>query len=92
VNLKKRIERLEQQTAILVEMRDQQVYGSKSEEELLFLITHGYFPEGAACCKEPEIHQLEYAGFRATILLERATCTFRQVEVCTTEQTTGESS
>lgn len=70
-SLKSKIERLEQQASAWARARDQELYGSRSEEELLFFIAHGYFPEAAACTDEPRTRQLTEGKLRTTIVLER---------------------
>lgn len=76
-SLKNKIQRLEQQgqclgpTGAWARERDQELYGSSSEEELLFFITHGYFPEAAVCTNGPQIRQLTEGKLLATIILER---------------------
>jgi hypothetical protein len=49
-SLKKKIERLEQQAAAWARERDEELYGSRPDEEILFFIAHGYFPEAAIVC------------------------------------------
>lgn len=71
-SLKRKIERLEQQAAAWARQRDEELYGSRSDEELLFFMAHGYFPEAARVCSgEPQTKQVTSGKFRTTITLER---------------------
>lgn len=62
---------LEQQASAWARERDQELYESRSDEELLFLIAYGYFPQSAVCTDEPQIRQLTDRKLRTTITLER---------------------
>jgi len=71
-SLKKKIERLEQQAAAWARERDEELYGSRPDEELLFFIAHGYFPEAAIVCSgDPQTQQVTTGKLRTTITLER---------------------
>lgn len=70
-SLKKKIQLLEQQASAWAKERDQELYESRSDEELLFLIAYGYFPQSAVCTDEPQIRQLTDRKLRTTITLER---------------------
>ena len=71
-SLKRKMERLEQQARAWARERDQELYGGRLEEELLFFIAHGRFPEAAVCGDdEPQIRQLTEGKLRTTIILER---------------------
>jgi hypothetical protein len=71
MNLDQRIEKLEKKAAAVAAERDAALYGGRSEDELLFFITHGYFPEGASIGETPETREFTYNGTRTTIILER---------------------
>lgn len=66
MNMRRRIERLEGQVAKWTQRKVEDM----TDDELMFLICHGYPAEQMAFLTEPQTQQFTESGLRVTILLE----------------------